>query len=802
MVETSARSGAAVARIGEPQPRIDGRLKVTGAARYGSDAPFAHPAYGYFRTSDIARGRITEIDEREARAVPGVLDILTYKNVGAEIEPGKTFDQKGYMGTSIAPLRDDRIHHDGQIVALVVADTFEGARDAARRLNIRYAEEAPSATFGSAGLTTIAAAEAAKQGQKGGGQSKEGEQGGGGGKSKEGEHGGGEEGDDPKVGDEASAFASAPVKLDARYATPTQHHNPIELFTTTCAFENGKLTVWESSQNVKGFQYGLAEQLHMKPEDIRIMSPFIGGAFGSRGSLTQRTAIVALAAKRVGRPVRAEATRDQGFTIATYRAETEHHVRLGAGRDGKLVSLHHEGWEVSSRPDNYKVGGTDASTRLYACPNVSSKVNIVHADRNTPGFMRSPPEIPYIFALESAMDELSYALKMDPVELRRVNDTQIEPIKGLRYTSRHLMECFDAGAKAFNWSQRRPEPGSMREGDWLIGYGCASTLYPTQQAPATVRVTLSPDGHATVRVGAHEVGVGIYTVAAITVSDLLGVPMNQVDVGMGDSDLPPSPVAGGSNQTASVCNVIAKACEDIRSRLAVGATAQGAPFAGQPAAGLKLAEGHLVGSEGRSEPLRAAVARVSNGPIEAYSENIPHGAPPTGVQMLYKGVPAIVGGAKLKDRIQFAFGASFVEVRVNARTGEIRTPRIVGAYAFGRVMNPKAAESQLMGGQIWGVSAALHEATEIDRRLAKYTNDDLAEYLIPVNADIPHYQAIILPETDTEVNDLGIKGVGELGNVGMNAAVANAVFHATGVRVRELPIRIEKLLHAPGLRQA
>ena len=789
MVETTARSGSAPARIGEPQPRIDGRLKVTGAARYGSDAPFAHPAYGYFRTSDIARGRILEVDEGEARAVPGVLEILTYKNVGSAIQPGKTFDQKGYMGTTIAPLRDEHVRHDGQIVALVVADTFEGARDAARRLRIRYDAEAPSATFGSAGLTTISAADAAKQGQEGGGKSKEGEQDGG-------------ESDDPKVGDEAAAFGTAPVKVDARYATPTQHHNPIELFTTTCAFENGKLTVWESSQNVKGFQFGLAEQLGMKPEDIRVVSPFIGGAFGSRGSLTQRTAIVALAAKRVGRPVRAEATRDQGFTIATYRAETEHHVRLGATPDGKLVSLHHEGWEVSSRPDNYKVGGTDASTRLYACPNVSSKVNIVHADRNTPGFMRSPPEIPYIFALESAMDELSYALKMDPVELRRVNDTQVEPIKGLRYTSRQLMPCFDAAAKAFGWSQRRPEPASMREGDWLIGYGCASTLYPTQQAPATVRVALSPEGRATIRVGAHEVGVGIYTVAAITASDLLGVPMDRVDVQMGDSDLPPSPVAGGSNQTASVCNVIAKACEDIRARLAVGATAQGAPFAGQPATSLKLVDGHLVGAGGRSEPLRAAVARVSNGPVEAYAENIPHGAPPTGVQMLYKGVPTIVGGAKLKDRIQFAFGASFVEVRVHARTGEIRTPRIVGAYAFGRVMNPKAAESQLMGGQIWGVSAALHEATEIDRRLAKYTNDDLAEYLIPVNADIPHYQAIILPEEDREVNELGIKGVGELGNVGMNAAVANAVFHATGVRVRELPVRIEKLLAAPALAHA
>lgn len=783
MVQTSEASGAVPVKMGDAVPRIDGRLKVTGSARYGSDPQVSQPAHGYFRTSDIARGRISAIDETAARAVPGVLDILTYKDVGERIKPGKTFDQKGYMGTSIAPLHDEEVRHDGQIVALVVADTFEGARDAARRLTINYAAQTPSASFDSPGVRVISAAEAAKEGQ---------------GAKEDPNKGGSEEGEDPSVGDEAAAFARAPVRVDQRYATPTQHHNPIELFTTTALYENGKLTVWESSQNVTGFRFGLAEQLSMNPDDVRIISPFIGGAFGSRGGLTQRTAIVALAAKRLGRPVRVEATRDQGYTIATYRAETRHHVRLGAEKNGRLVSLHHEGWEVSSRPDNYKVAGTDASTRLYACPNVSSQVNIVNADRNTPGFMRSPPEIPYLFALESAMDELSYTLGMDPVELRRVNDTQHEPIKGLPYTSRQLMPCFDAASKAFGWSKRDPRPGSMREGDWRIGYGCASTLYPTQIAPATARVTLSPAGAVQVRSGTHEIGQGVYTVLAITASDLLGVALDKVDVEVGDSDLPPAPVAGGSNSTASVCNVVAKACEDIRARIAAAAAKDDhGPFHGADPKSLKLQGGRLVGPGGRAEPFDKAIARVSNGAIEAYAENIPHGAPPTGVQMLYKGVPAIVGGAKLKDRIQFAFGASFVEVRVHSRTGEVRVPRMTGAYAFGRVMNEKAARSQLMGGQIWGLSAALHEATDIDPRLAKYTNDDLAEYLIPVAADIQSHEIIILPETDHEVNELGVKGVGELGNVGMNAAVANAVFHATGVRVRELPIRLEHLLGAP-----
>src|SRR6185369_751145 len=284
------------------------------------------------------------------------------------------------------------------------------------------------------------------------------------------------------------------VKIDQSYSTPTQHHNPIELFTTTCAWDSDRLTIWEGSQNVYGYQNGIAQQLGIEPEKIRVISPFIGGAFGSKGTMTPRTALIAFAARRLGRPVKLVATRDQGFTIATYRAETRHHIRLGADRDGKLLSLSHEGWEVTSRPDPYMVAGTSSSTRLYACANVASKVSIVHADRSTPGFMRSPPEVPYIFALESAMDELAVALDMDPVALRKLNDTDKEPIKGLAYTSRGLSRCLDAGASAFGWKNRNPKPRSMRDGDWLIGWGCATAFYPTQIAPATARVTLTPDG--------------------------------------------------------------------------------------------------------------------------------------------------------------------------------------------------------------------------------------------------------------------------------------------------------------------
>ncbi len=768
MSDTQAAPG-----FGLPANRVDGRRKVTGGARYGSDMfGTANPAHAYLNTSPIARGRIATLDETDARSVPGVLDILTYKNVGDRVKPGKIVSQQGYMGSSIAPLFSDRILHEGQIVAVVVADSFESAREAAHQLKITYNAETPSSSFDSPGVTVQSAAEAAQQAHA-------------------------PQEPAPKVGDAAAALASAAFTVDSHYETPTQHHNPIELFTTTAEWNGNKLTIWEPSQNMYGFQFGVADQLGIDPADVRVISPFVGGAFGSRGSLTQRTALVALAAQRVGRPVRLEATRSQGFTIATYRAETRHRVQLGAGQDGKLQALIHEGWEVTSRPDNYMVAGTDASTRMYACPNVDSAVHIVHADRNTPGFMRAPPELPYLFALESAMDELAIKLNMDPVELRRLNDTQREPIKGLPYTSRHLMECFDHAADAFGWKQRDPRPGAMRDGDWLVGWGCATTCYPSQMGAASARVRLTPQGAVRVQTATHEIGNGVMTALALTAASGLGVKLEQVQVEVGDSDLPPAPVAGGSNSTASVCTVVAKACDQIRDRIALAAVAaDNGPFKGADPALLTLRDGALHAPNGVSEPLDDAMARAVPGAIEIYAENIPHDATTQDLRNLYMGKSKLLGGAKMKDRIQFAFGAHFVEVRVNVRTREIRAPRLAGAFAAGKIVNPKAAKSQLMGGQIWGVSSALFEATAIDPRVARYVNDDLAEYYIPVNADVLEVTTLLVPEEDKEINPLGIKGLGELGNVGMNAAIANAVYHATGVRIRKLPIRLDQLLSA------
>jgi xanthine dehydrogenase YagR molybdenum-binding subunit len=749
------------ANMGEPVPRLDARLKVTGEARYAADFPLSNPAYAFLVLSPIAKGRVTGFDLSEARAVPGVLEIMTHENTANDVRPTKFFGDGGRASTTIRPLSSPQIWHDGQIIAMVVADTFEGAREAAYKVKARCQAEPASATFDSPGTKTEAAADVSKEHK------------------------------DPQVGDAQAAFASAEVKVDAEYSTPTQHHNPIELFATMCAWTDDQLTIYEPSQFIHGLKHEIAEQLGMHPARIHARSPYVGGAFGSKGGITSRTALVAIAARRVNRPVKLVMTRDQGFTMTTYRAETRHRVRLGAARDGNISAYIHEGLEVTSRPDAYFVGGSKNSTHLYGFQNVASKVSIVRADRNTPGFMRSPPEVPYIFALETAMDELAVALKMDPVELRRINDTMNEPIKGLPFTSRSLMKCFDEAGKAFGWQVR--EPGSMREGDWRIGWGCAMAVYPSQMAPAAARVKLDRSGKVRVEIGAHEIGNGAYTVIGQIAAERLGVPLSGVHVELGDSELPPGPIAGGSITTASSCNAVAAACDRIRDKLFhIAAIANDGPLAGADASTLDLTDGRVVSARG-AEDLGQVFDRLGAGVIEEYVEWVPPGGAPDSVQALNNGQTRMVR-AERKDNVAYAFGAEFVELRIHALTGEIRVPRIVGAFAAGHVMNTRTAHSQYVGGMIWGIGSALHEATEIDRTRARYVNDNLADYLLPVNADIDQLEAILVPEEDTKVNPLGIKGLGELANVGTAAAISNAVYNATGKRIRRLPIRIEDLL--------
>jgi xanthine dehydrogenase YagR molybdenum-binding subunit len=734
----SAAAPAPKANMGEPVPRYDARLKVTGMARYPSDVPVSNPAYAFLVTSAIAKGRIRRMDLSAAQAVPGVLTILTQENT-AELKPLAFGGGGGGAATSIQGLGPE-ISHDGQIVAVVVADTFEAAREAAYTIDIAYEPQEPSATFASVGVTEEDASKASERAKH-----------------------------LPQAGDADAAIAAAEVVLDAEYGTPTQHHNPIELFTTTCVWDDDRLTVYEPSQFVYGQKNNVAKKLGIGPDKVRVISQFVGGAFGSKAQLTPRTALIALAAKRLNRPVKLVATRDQGFTIATYRAETHHRIRLGAGRDGKIVGFSHEGWEVTSRPDPYAVAGVEDSARLYDFGTVKTHVTLVHADRNTPGFMRSPPVVPYIYALESAMDELAVKLDMDPVELRRRNDS-MKDATGKEWSSRSLMRCYDQAAAAFGWSRRTPQPGSMREDDWLIGWGCATAVYPSHVGAAAARVRLLPSGQARVQIAAHDLGTGAYTVIAQMAARELGLPFEAVEVELGDSDLPPAPVAGGSNTTASACSAVMKVCAAIRAKLDMPAPVTGQNF-----------------------DLKAAFEHANLGSIEEYAEFLPEGTKPEAISNLYAGKPTLGGGSHGK-KLMYALGAEFVEVRVHARTREIRVPRILGAFAAGHIMNPRTARSQLMGGMIWGISSALHEATDIDRRNARYVNDNLADYLVPVNADVQELEVILVSEEDREVNPAGIKGIGELGNVGTAAAVANAVYHATGIRIRELPIRLEKLL--------
>lgn len=731
----SAAAPAPKQNMGQPEPRIDGRLKVTGQARYASDLPVNNPAFAFLVTSPIARGKITSIDANDAKGVHGVLDIFTHENTG-DLKPIKYAPGGGGPSTSMQDLGPE-IHHDGQIVAMVVANTFEAAREAAYKMKIAYEAKRPSAGFGAEGLSEGAV------------------------KKKT-----------PNAGEAAKAFNDAEVRLEQSYGTPPQHHNPIELFTTTAFWNNDELTLYEPSQFMYGAKANAAAKLGIKEDKVHVLSPFVGGAFGCKAQLTPRTGLVALAAKKLGRPVKLVATRDQGFTIATYRAETRHTIKIGARRDGKITSYQHEGWEVTSRPDDYSVAGVEDSARLYDYGTVKTGVTLVHADRNTPGFMRSPPVVPYIYALESAMDELAVKLNMDPIELRRVNDS-MKDATGKEWSSRSLMKCYDEAADAFGWPKRSAQPGSMRDGDWLIGWGCASAVYPTHSGAATGRVRLNSDGRAHVQVAAHEIGTGVMTVVGQIAAEHLGIPLDKVQVEVGDSNMPPVPVAGGSNQTASCCSVVAKACDALM--------------------------GKLNATNGNSR--EAKFDRLDVSTLEEYAEFIPDEAKPNPVaelfanpiKKLYAGVPTLVGGSHGKKNM-YALGAEFVEVRVHAHTREIRVPRMVGAFAAGRIMNTRTAHSQYMGAMIWGVSSALHEATEIDMRNARYVNDNLADYLIPVNADIQQLDVILVPEEDHEVNPVGVKGIGELGNVGTAAAVANAVYHATGIRVRDLPIRLEKLL--------
>ena len=729
------------ANMGEPIPRTESVAKVTGGLVYAADTPKSTPLQAYFLTSGIVRGRIIVLDTRPAEALRGVVKVYTHLN--APKRTATPYTQKGgYVSDTNMPLTGTEIHNDGQIIAMVVAESYEIARDASHRIVVQFEATAPAATMDSPGVE-IVHPDALDEKEK-------------------------------RAGDFDTAYASAPVTVDGTYSTPAQHQNAIELYSTTATWSDGKLTIEEPSQFIVELATGVAAMMDVDPSLVQVSNPYIGGAFGGKGFMTQRTALIAGAARDLDKPVRNVVTRDQGFTLATYRAETKHHVRLAADRTGHLLAYGHESWEMQSRHDLYPLAGFGVTTAMYGHRiAIKTRVNMVKADRQSSGFMRAPVEMPYMYALESAMDELAVALTMDPVELRRVNDIRHSPVDGARFTSRSLMQCYDAAAASFGWSNRDHRPRSMREGDWLIGYGCATSAYPTHLAPATARVTLTADGHARVEVAGQDSGQGAYTALGQIAARALLLSPQQVKVVMGDSTLPAAPASSNSLATASIGSAVKLATDKIRA--------------------------HFGGSVPPNEKRQAAFAKLGLTEICELGEFVPPGKQPEVLDKLRKGqVPfaSQARGDESKDGkpLMFAFGAQFVEVRIHRLTHEIRVPRMTGAFAAGRIVNPRTAHSQYMGGMIWGLSSALLEMTEIDPVRGRYVNPSLGEYLVAVNADTPKVDVILIPEEDREVNPLGVKGIGEIGIVGGAAAVANAVFHATGKRVRDLPIMMEKLL--------
>ncbi len=719
--------------IGNPHDRIDGRLKVTGDARYAADFAVPNPLYGHLVISTIGRGRITGVDDAAARAVPGVRAIYTHREP-AEHPVGRLLRRRAGSGAAgLAPagragrqvLWRDRRPGGGRVDPRRArggrrADLRVRGRGACGRRWTRLAssvEELPDKAI--------------------------------------------------SVGDVETGLAEAAHTVAQSYATAPNTHNAMELFATTAQWEGEELTVYVPTQWVKGFQIGIAtEPGHRRRSGCACAVPTSAAASAARARLFTFTGLVAAAARDLKRPVKLYVTREQGFTVASFRAETRQDVQLGAGADGLITTFVHEGRELSSRPDTYFVNGAENTTRMYHADNIRTGLAVVHADRQTPGFMRAPPETPYFFALESAVDELARELDMDPVELRIRNDVDHDPVHGVPFTSRSLVECFRQAGDAFGWSDYTPAVGSMTDGDELVGWGVATATYPTQMAPCAVRVSLDANGEARVQVASHDLGTGAYTVLAQAVHDKLGVPVERVRVELGDSRLPPGTIAGGSISTASNVSAIGIACDRIRERL----KAQGGPL-----------------------DAKAALDGFGQSSIEEYAEYIPDLLKGQESGSLRNGAVQIVGGPE-EQYAAFAFGAEFVEVRVNRWTREIRVPRIVGAFAAGRIMNEKTARSQYLGGMVWGIGHALLEVSEVDPRTGAYMNDNISEYLVPVNADIQQIEAILVPEVDEKVNPAGVKGIGEIGIVGTAAAVANAVHHATGIRVRKTPIRIEDLM--------
>jgi xanthine dehydrogenase YagR molybdenum-binding subunit len=723
-------------------PRVDAHDKVRGTILFGADHTRPGMLHAALAVATIAKGRIVSLDAHAARAVVGVRLILTHEDLGHVKSAGFVM-AGGQAFQSLQPMLSPAIAYRGQPIALVVADKLEMAIESAELIRATYATEPASLTLDAPGAEIIDQSDgAAKQARSA-----------------------------VIAGSADKAFEAAPVKIDARFITAPQHHNPIELIATLAEWKDGKLTVHESTQNADGVRHGLAAALDLTPDRVEVISPFVGGGFGQKYSLQMQTVLTAVAAQRLGRAIKLVVPRSQIFHDSSFRPAIRHRVRLGADRSGHMVAAIHEVDAQTSRHDLFPANYTAVSSRLYGIKNFRGRERFVRTDVQTPGYMRAPFEHAACFALECCVDELAYSLGRDPVALRLANDTAIDPITQLPFSSRHVAECLRRGAECFGWSKRTMAPQSMRGHDGsFVGWGVAIGTYPCFTIPAVGRLTVTVDGGVFIAIGGHEMGQGIRTALAAAVSRKLGVPPANVVAVIGDTIAAPQHMTAGSWGTASAIPAAIEAADAMVRALA--RLPPGGPPGRTPAQILKAAGRASVAVEFR---------RKAPGQKDAI-----YGRLATG-QLSF-------AGPVYPDFVTFSYSAHFVEVRVEPSTRRVRIPRVVSVADCGRVVSPRTAASQVRGGVVWGIGAALREASEVDPRYGGFLNADLAEYLVPVNADIGAIDVEFIDKPDLKFNSAGVKGLGEVCMVGVAPAIANAVHHATGRRLRNLPIRIEQLL--------
>ncbi|HTJ44316.1 MAG TPA: xanthine dehydrogenase family protein molybdopterin-binding subunit [Kofleriaceae bacterium] len=734
--------------IGDPIDRVDARRKVTGDADYAADTPVAHVAHAVIVTAGEALGRLGAIDFDEARAAPGVIAVITHHDA-LHLPKALQRDAKNPGERVLQLLQDDALLYNDQPIAVCVGETLEAAQHAASLVHASFRAERPVVGLEGALATAYKPHAAGPAGET-----------------------------DTARGDVDRALREAALRVDAIYTTPVENHHPMEPHATIAVWHgDDQLTLYDATQGIFGVRDRIAAVFELPKANVRVIDHFVGGGFGCKGAVWSHVALTAMAAKMLGRPVKLAITRPQMCSLVGHRPETRQRLTLACDREGALTAIRHEVFSETSRFDEFVEPSAVQTRMLYACPNVITQHRVVRLDIPTPTFQRAPGESTGTYALECAMDELAHAAAIDPLELRLRNYAELDLGEHKPFSSKSLRECYRRGAEAFGWAKRDPRPRSMRDGRALIGWGMATATYPARQRPSSAIARMTPDGRALVQAGTQDIGTGTYTIMTQIAADALGLPVDAVRFELGDTSFPETPISGGSMTASSTGSAVKAACKALVDKLANLASGDPvSPLYGIAPRDLIVQDGALVGREHhlRREPLASIVARSGQREISAQVRAEPR-----------------------PDREQLsthAFGADFVEVRVDPELGEIRIARAVGAFGCGRILNAKTARSQLIGGMVWGIGMALFEHTVRDPRNGRVVTRDLADYHVPVSGDVPDLDVIFVEEDDPHVNELGAKGIGEIGITGMPAAIANAIFHATGTRVRDLPITLDKLL--------